>query len=321
VSFGVIVDPKIFITFSSKDQKIAQAICTALEHRGLACWISLRNIAPGQNFREQILKAIRAAKIMVLIFTANANNSKAIKEDLALAAQNNLVVIPVRIEDVTPNEAFVHEFASRQWIDLFDYSDGSITRLVELIAETIDDHPSGDRTLATAKRSVKSTEREIKWDIFLSHAGEDRERASQISSFIKREYNKNKNEASVFNTSEPENRFNNFLRTKPGEPITSKWDRAALRDYLRNNINASRYYLLLATPRSLAKRSEWIAFEIEIAQELAHQHGGYFIPCLCDGALAGQLPDGAKMFNACDIDSQDALIALMRQLQHRWNLQ
>jgi len=133
------VDPTIFITHSSKDQKVARTICTALENRGLACWISSRNVKPGQNYQEQIVRAIRTAKIMVLVFTANANNSNEIKKELALASQNNLIVIPVRIEDVTPNEAFAYEFATRQWIDMFDDWENSIARLVELIAASIDD--------------------------------------------------------------------------------------------------------------------------------------------------------------------------------------
>jgi formylglycine-generating enzyme required for sulfatase activity len=153
----VFVDPQIFITYSSKDQKVARTICTALENRGLSCWISSRNIKPGQNFQEQIVKAIRAAKIMVLVFTTNANNSNEIKKELALASQNNLVVIPVRIEDVAPNEAFAYEFATRQWIDLFDDWENSIARLVEIIASTIDDHPSGDRLVATPQRFIVET--------------------------------------------------------------------------------------------------------------------------------------------------------------------
>ena len=136
----------IFISHSSKDQKVARTICTALENRGLTCWVYSRNIQPGQNFQEQIVRAIRAAKIMVLVFTANANSSNEIKKELALASQNNLVVIPVRIEDVIPNEAFVYEFATRQWIDLFEDWEASIARLVELIAATSVDHPSGDQT-------------------------------------------------------------------------------------------------------------------------------------------------------------------------------
>jgi len=142
------VDPKIFITYSSKDQKVARTICTALENRGLVCWISARNVKPGQNYQEQIVRAIRAARVMVLVFTANANNSNEIKKELALASQNNLVVIPVRIEDVAPNEAFAYEFATRQWIDLFEDWEKSMAELVELIAAILDDAAAGDRANA-----------------------------------------------------------------------------------------------------------------------------------------------------------------------------
>jgi hypothetical protein len=142
------VDPKIFITYSSKDQKVARTICTALENRGLACWISARNVKPGQNYQEQIVRAIRSARVMVMVFTTNANNSNEIKKELSLASQNNLVVIPVRIEDVAPNEAFAYEFATRQWIDLFEDWEKSISELVELIAAILDEPPAGDRAKA-----------------------------------------------------------------------------------------------------------------------------------------------------------------------------
>jgi TIR domain len=145
------VDPRIFITYSSKDQKVARTICTALENRGLACWISSRNVKPGQNYQEQIVKAIRGARVMVLVFTANANNSNEIKKELALASQNNLVVIPVRIEDVAPNEAFAYEFATRQWIDLFEDWEKSMAELVELIAAILNDAPAADRANAAPR--------------------------------------------------------------------------------------------------------------------------------------------------------------------------
>ena len=142
------MDPKIFITYSSKDQKVARTICTALENRGLNCWISSRNVKPGQNYQEQIVRAIRASRVMVLVFTVNANNSNEIKKELALASQNNLVVIPVQIEDVAPNEAFAYEFATRQWIDLFEDWEKSMAELVELIAAILNDPPPADRPKA-----------------------------------------------------------------------------------------------------------------------------------------------------------------------------
>ena len=119
----------IFISHSSRDRKIAQTISGALEHRGFRCWISSRDIGPGENFQEAIVRAIRGSRVMVLVFTGHANNSNEIKKEMALASQHNLAVIPIRVEDVVPNDAFAYEFATRQWIDTFDNWEHAIERL------------------------------------------------------------------------------------------------------------------------------------------------------------------------------------------------
>src|SRR4051794_32678561 len=123
------MDNKIFISHSSKDGKIAQTICNALEGRGLPCWIASRDIVPGENFQASIVRAIRATKIMVLVFSNNANSSAEITKELALASQNEVVVIPARVEDVIPSDALAYELATRQWIDLFADWERAMERL------------------------------------------------------------------------------------------------------------------------------------------------------------------------------------------------
>jgi TPR repeat protein len=121
----------VFLSFASKDRSVALTICEALEHRGVKCWISCRDIHPGENFQVAIVHAIRAAKVMVLVFSANANNSEEIKKELVLAGQSKLVVMPVRVEDISPDDAFAYEFATRQWIDLFVDWEHSIQALID----------------------------------------------------------------------------------------------------------------------------------------------------------------------------------------------
>src|ERR1700684_1875941 len=114
-----VVSAPIFISYSSKDRDIAETICQALEVRGQDCWIAGRDVYPGENFQEAIVRALRSARIMLLVFTSNANNSDEIKKELVLAGRHQVTVVPVRVEDVVPNDAFSYEFATRQWIDLF----------------------------------------------------------------------------------------------------------------------------------------------------------------------------------------------------------
>jgi hypothetical protein len=81
---------------------------------------------------------------MLLVFTANSNNSDEMNKELALASQNKLMVVPLRIEDVTPNDAFAYEFATRQWIDFFADWEVAIQQLAQRIEAATRETPSAD---------------------------------------------------------------------------------------------------------------------------------------------------------------------------------
>ena len=127
----------VFISFASKDQKVAATLCSALEKRGFSCWISSRDIEPGDNFQSAIVSAIIASKVMLLVFTANSNSSDEMTKELALASQQKLIVVPLRVEDVAPNAAFSYEFATRQWIDLFVDWEKALDQLCERLTRAM----------------------------------------------------------------------------------------------------------------------------------------------------------------------------------------
>ncbi len=143
----------IFISYSSKDQDIAETICKALESRGNSCWISSRDVRAGDNFQEAIVRALRGAKVMLLVFTANANNSDEIKKELVLAGRHQVTVVPVRVEDVVPNDAFTYEFATRQWVDLYKNWEQEI----ELLSSRLEHVLQSDKPAATVQLQTPAT--------------------------------------------------------------------------------------------------------------------------------------------------------------------
>jgi hypothetical protein len=141
---------RIFISHSSHDRKVAETLVQALEARGLPCWISSRDVPGGANYQASIVHAIRNAKVMLLVFTESANNSDEIKKEIALASRNNLVVIPVRIEDVVPNDALEFELSTRQWIDFF----GDWERAVEALCKRILSILTAERPAGLGQRGL-----------------------------------------------------------------------------------------------------------------------------------------------------------------------
>lgn len=117
----------IFISHSSRDQKIADTLRQAIENRGFVCWISGRDIGPGEGFQDVIVHSLQQSYAMLLVFTQNANNSQEIKKEVALASQFDVPIIPIRVEDVLPSNAFKYELATRQWVDAFQNWERAVT--------------------------------------------------------------------------------------------------------------------------------------------------------------------------------------------------
>ena len=69
----------VFISYSSKDKHVADAACASLESANIRCWIAPRDILAGADWAESIIEAINGSRLMVLIFSSNANASRQIK--------------------------------------------------------------------------------------------------------------------------------------------------------------------------------------------------------------------------------------------------
>jgi tetratricopeptide (TPR) repeat protein len=110
-------------------------VCEAIESRGTACWIATRDVAPGENYQEAIVHAIRGARALVLIFSEAANTSDEIKKELSVASRYHVPVLALRIAQVEPSDAFLYELSTRQWIDAFEDWDKSIDLLVDRIGQ------------------------------------------------------------------------------------------------------------------------------------------------------------------------------------------
>jgi hypothetical protein len=52
----------VFVSYATADQKDALAVCDAIERRGTKCWISTRDVEPGENYQEAIVRRIRDAR-------------------------------------------------------------------------------------------------------------------------------------------------------------------------------------------------------------------------------------------------------------------
>jgi hypothetical protein len=107
----------VFISHSAKDKPVADAVCATLENGGVRCWIAPRDIVPGTQWGEAIIDAISACRVMVLVFSSNANESQQIIREVERAVSKGIPVIPFRVEDVDPNKSLEYFISAPHWLD------------------------------------------------------------------------------------------------------------------------------------------------------------------------------------------------------------
>ena len=107
----------VFISYSTKDKLAADATCAALEAAGVRCWIAPRDIMPGAEWGAAIVKALDHCRVLVLIFSSNANESPQIRREVERAVSKGIPVVPVRIEDIVPTDALAYFMDSVHWLD------------------------------------------------------------------------------------------------------------------------------------------------------------------------------------------------------------
>jgi hypothetical protein len=124
----------VFISYSSRDKPIADAACAALEARGVRCWIAPRDIPAGMEWAESIMAAIHESRVLLLVFSANANQSQQVRREVERGVSTGLPIIPLRVEDVAPSQAMEYFLGSVHWLDA---RTPPLERHLQHLAETV----------------------------------------------------------------------------------------------------------------------------------------------------------------------------------------
>ena len=107
----------VFVSYSSRDKPTADAVVARLEAARLRCWVAPRDILPGMEWGEGIIDGINRSRVMVLVFSSNANASPQIRREVERAVNKGLPIIPFRIEDILPSRSLEYFLSSPHWLD------------------------------------------------------------------------------------------------------------------------------------------------------------------------------------------------------------
>ena len=131
---------QVFICAAPRDRVSANAVRAVLEAEGIPCWAANRDLPAGADPVETARAAIAAAQVMVLIFSARANEAEdQIKRELHSAAHGQTPVLPFRVENVKPVKSLEYFLPANQFVDAFPPPlDGHLRRLAAMLKPVLD---------------------------------------------------------------------------------------------------------------------------------------------------------------------------------------
>jgi hypothetical protein len=143
-----------FISYSTHDKAAADATCAALEGSGIRCWIAPRDIVPGTEWGEAIIEGINHCRVLILIFSANANDSPQIRREVERAVSKGVPIIPLRIQDIAPTRSLEYFIGTVHWLDaLTPPLESHLRRLAETVKALLQIDPAPPRIVS---RSIVS---------------------------------------------------------------------------------------------------------------------------------------------------------------------
>jgi len=107
----------VFVSYSTGDKAVADAIVARLEQSAIRCWVAPRDVMPGTMWGEAIVGAIERSRGMVVVLSGAANQSRQVIREVERAVAHDVVVVPFRIESIEPTGAMAYYLASEHWLD------------------------------------------------------------------------------------------------------------------------------------------------------------------------------------------------------------
>jgi TIR domain/YARHG domain len=124
----------VFVSHSVKDKAVADSIVARLEAESVTVWIAPRDVVPGADWGESIIDAIESSRIMILIFSRNADASPQIKREVERAVNKGVYIIPFRVDDIPPTKSMEYFISTSQWMDAFS---PPLERHLDNLAKTV----------------------------------------------------------------------------------------------------------------------------------------------------------------------------------------
>ena len=106
----------VFISYSSADKPVADAICHHLEQNGVRCWIAPRDIN-SSDWASSIMDGLRRSDVFVVIISQNSIASPEVTKEVTEATRVCQYILPFKVDDNDLSDRLRYHLGPCHWLD------------------------------------------------------------------------------------------------------------------------------------------------------------------------------------------------------------
>ena len=106
----------VFISHSTADKAIADAICHRLEEAGVRCWIAPRDIT-NSDWAGSIMDGLRRSEVYVVVISRNSIESPEVTKEVTEATHTCRYILPFKVDDEMLSDRLQYHLGPCHWLD------------------------------------------------------------------------------------------------------------------------------------------------------------------------------------------------------------
>lgn len=131
----------VFISYSSKDQNMAESVCAYLEQCNIRCFVACRDIPYGVVWAGAIVEALEQSCMMLVLFSKYYNDSLHVDREIGLAVEQGMPMITFRLSRDEFSGVKKYYLKNLNWIDAFPNPERYFCLLNNSVSKLLDVTP------------------------------------------------------------------------------------------------------------------------------------------------------------------------------------
>ncbi len=123
----------VFISYKSEEKVEASWVKKVLNENKISCWMAPESIPGGSSYADEINEAIKNCKVLVLILSPKAQESRWVKKEIEVALNEGKTIMPFMIENFQLQNAFNFYLSDVQRFEAYEDKASALKTMVQCI--------------------------------------------------------------------------------------------------------------------------------------------------------------------------------------------